>query len=96
MFEGERTALQDDVKPGQIVVAPIYIKSPERPGLYYLEVTLVHEGKYWLEDLGLKRWVTHLYVDQVPQIPEDDLAPRTRRLFAALKRAVSKNNQEEV
>ena len=95
VYDGIRTPLQDSVMPGKISVAPIYIKAPDRPGLYYLEVSLVQEGKIWLEDLGLKRWVTRLYVDeQMSQDGDDDLALRTRRIFAALKRAITKNNSE--
>jgi len=51
VFEGARTALPNDVKPGDVVDLRQTIQAPDRPGTYVLEVTLVQEGNAWFPEV---------------------------------------------
>lgn len=40
--------------PGQTRIEPLALPTPERPGRYRIEVSLVQEGVAWMHDLGMK------------------------------------------
>ncbi len=50
VFDGLRTALPSDVRPGESVKLNATIQAPDRPGSYTLEITLVQEGVDWFPD----------------------------------------------
>jgi hypothetical protein len=53
VWEGVRTALPNDVSPGQtITMNNIRIVAPAEAGSYRLQLTLVHEGVTWFEVHG--------------------------------------------
>jgi len=52
VYDGLRTKLPGDLNPGESVTLKALIRSPESPGEYLLQVTLVQEGVAWFSDLG--------------------------------------------
>jgi hypothetical protein len=50
IFEGVRTSLPRDLKPGESVDLKAAIQAPAKPGRYILEVTLVQESAAWFPD----------------------------------------------
>ena len=52
VFDGERTPLPYDLKPGESVTLKAAIHPPELPGAYILEITLVQEGVAWFPENG--------------------------------------------
>jgi hypothetical protein len=50
-FDGLRTALPHDLKPGTSVALRPAIQAPPRAGSYLLELTLVQEGKAWFPEI---------------------------------------------
>ena len=52
VFDGARTPLPYDLKPGESVTLKAAIHPPERPGAYILEITLVQEGVAWFPENG--------------------------------------------
>ena len=52
-FDGARTPLPEPVEPGQELEMNINLTPPAEPGEYQLVVTMVHEGRCWMEDAGL-------------------------------------------
>jgi hypothetical protein len=99
MYNGIRTPIKNTVLPGCLDICAINIEMPMKLGEYYLEVTLVHEGKAWLEDLGLKRWITHLCVSGEKQSPQDEqviLTPRAHQILTTLKQSLASLNQGNV
>lgn len=52
-FDGVRTPLEDPVEPGQKAELRINLTPPAEPGDYQLMVTMVHEGRCWMEEIGL-------------------------------------------
>jgi hypothetical protein len=50
VFDGLRTALPRDVKPGESVKLNASIRTPQHPGQYTLEVTLVQESVAWFPE----------------------------------------------
>ncbi|MEX1213618.1 hypothetical protein [Saccharospirillum sp.] len=52
-FDGARTPLREPVETGGHVELPINLTPPDEPGDYELMVTMVHEGRCWMEDAGL-------------------------------------------
>ncbi len=52
-YDGVRTELPHDIVPGeQITVANVHIVTPNKPGAYQLELTLVQENVAWFETRG--------------------------------------------
>ena len=45
--EGHRTSFSRDVAPGETVVVPLLVEAPAAPGVYLLEIDLLHEGVRW-------------------------------------------------
>lgn len=52
-FDGVRTPIPQPVAPGERIETPINLTPPAEPGHYELMVTIVHEGRCWMEDTGL-------------------------------------------
>jgi cell division septation protein DedD len=52
VFDGERTPLPHDLKPGESVTLKALIQPPEKAGSYTLEITLVQEGVAWFPEKG--------------------------------------------
>ena len=50
VFDGLRTPLPSDLRPGESVKLNATIQAPDRPGSYTLEITLVQEGVDWFPD----------------------------------------------
>jgi cell division septation protein DedD len=50
VFDGLRTSLPKDLEPGEAVDLKARIQTPERPGRYILEVTLVQERSAWFPE----------------------------------------------
>lgn len=50
VFDGLRTPLPRDLKPGESVKLNASIRAPEHPGKYTLEVTLVQEAVAWFPE----------------------------------------------
>jgi hypothetical protein len=42
-----RTTLPADLRPGEILLAPVHVFAPDDPGAYTLEIDLVHEHVRW-------------------------------------------------
>jgi hypothetical protein len=55
VFDGERTALPHDIAPGEsITLNNVLVVPPPGPGVYRLQMTLVHESISWFEGAGAK------------------------------------------
>ncbi|MBZ9539950.1 hypothetical protein KGQ90_13525 [Modicisalibacter tunisiensis] len=52
-FDGVRTPIPKPVGSGEEIEAQINLTPPAEPGNYELMVTIVHEGRCWMEDTGL-------------------------------------------
>lgn len=52
-FDGVRTPIPQPVGPGEKVEAQINLTPPAEPGNYELMATIVHEGRCWMEEVGL-------------------------------------------
>ncbi|MGG6270198.1 methyltransferase domain-containing protein [Leptolyngbya sp. AN03gr2] len=49
VFDGCRTPFPIDLSAGQQLTLPLKIQTPDEPGKYILELTLLQEGKAWLD-----------------------------------------------
>ncbi len=60
-----RQDLPDDIAPGGSQTFVVTATLPKQPGLYRLEVTLVHELAFWFHDQGMKiaTWPTPVKID---------------------------------
>ncbi|WP_081193746.1 hypothetical protein [Halomonas sp. BC1] len=52
-FNGVRTSIETPIAPGQTLEMAIQLTPPAEPGDYQLMVTMVYEGRYWMEEVGL-------------------------------------------
>jgi hypothetical protein len=53
LYDGSRTVLPGDVAAGETVdVSNVVVLAPDCPGLYRLQLTLVHEFVAWFEEQG--------------------------------------------
>jgi hypothetical protein len=52
VWDGDRTALERVVEPGESVRQEIAVRGPIPPGRYRLAIDLVEENKFWLAELG--------------------------------------------
>src|SRR5436305_1274370 len=48
VLDGARSYLPIDLAPGRALTLPTLIVTPDRPGAYKLQLSLVHEGVGWL------------------------------------------------
>lgn len=65
--DGYRTPLPIDLLPGRQLTLPILIYTPDRPGLYLLEITMVNEGVCWLDD-GAKTIPIEVVANKPPDL----------------------------
>lgn len=56
VFEGERTALVEKVLPNHSMRQKMAVLAPNYVGELRLSLTLVNEGEYWLDELGLSSY----------------------------------------
>ena len=54
IFDGLRTPLPRDLRPGESVELNASIQAPDKPGRYILEITLVQESAAWFSEKGSK------------------------------------------
>jgi len=52
VWDGERTALERTVEPGETLKHTLAVRGPIPPGHYRLSVDLVEERRFWLAELG--------------------------------------------
>ena len=52
-FNGVRTSIETPIAPGQTLEMAIQLTPPAEPGDYQLMATMVYEGRYWMEEIGL-------------------------------------------
>ncbi len=52
VWDGERTLLPEPLAPGATLEIELPVTAPRPPGSYRLEVDLVEEHRFWLEELG--------------------------------------------
>ncbi len=91
VFDGERTSLREPVARGEIKLLPLTVKAPSISGSFLLEVTLIKEGKYWFDDIGLVRWLVSAQIDP-PALPM--LSRRALKIRRSLKDAIEKQTME--
>ena len=91
VFDGERTSLREPVARGETKRLPVTVKAPPISGPCILEVTLIKEGKYWLDDIGLVRWLVSAQIDP-PALPM--LSMRALGIQRILKDAIKKQTME--
>ncbi|HYC36883.1 MAG TPA: hypothetical protein VEC19_10705 [Usitatibacter sp.] len=72
VFDNARFFLPRDLQPGESVDVPVGIRVPLRPGLYFIEFDLVHEGHAWFADHGSPKPRVELLVDafRVEPVPQ--------------------------
>lgn len=91
VFDGERTSLREPVTRGATKCLPLTVKAPSISGPCLLEVTLIKEGKHWLDDMGLVRWLVSAQIDP-PVVPM--LSRRALGIQRSLKDAIEKQTME--
>ncbi len=62
VWDGLRTSINDEIKPGEQRELIMLIKSPELPGIYKIEPTLLMEGSHWLESKNISTVKSDLHV----------------------------------
>lgn len=55
-FDGLRSPIKKPIPATEPLDFEISVASPKYPGVYQLEVTMVLEGYFWLEEKDLKTW----------------------------------------
>lgn len=55
-FDGVRTQLDSPVAPAHRIEMPMTLVPPAEPGEYELMVSMVYEGRCWMEDVGLRAY----------------------------------------
>lgn len=61
-FDGVRTPLTSVIEPDNSLDMAINITPPSEPGNYHLMVTMVYEGRHWMEEVGLNVSKTLIHV----------------------------------
>ena len=56
VWDGERTALDRVVAPGETLRQEMRVRAPIPPGSYRFAVDLVEEYRFWVADLGNEPW----------------------------------------
>jgi inositol phosphorylceramide mannosyltransferase catalytic subunit len=89
VFDGHRTSFTCDVPTDATVVVPLLVEAPPSPGLYLLEVDLVHEDVRWfganhripvaVEEAQTERVALPTSALAVPDPPQPTLVGRIRR-----------------
>jgi hypothetical protein len=88
-FEGARTPLPHPIPPGQQIEMAVNVVPPKEPGIFKLMVTLVHEGRYWMEEKGLE---VHLFDCVVHDYDGSGLARQATSVFEQLREALAQNS----
>ena len=94
VWDGERTAFSDPVRPGENVDVRLRLRGPRPPGAYRLAFDLVDEHRFWFGEFGSH--VLEVPVDVRPRIDERRLAvrvhggddPETRAALAAQEESI--------
>jgi hypothetical protein len=63
-YDGVRTALPEPVLPGKSVAFEVNIHPPNEVGDFQLMITMVHEGRCWMEEQGLETWKFRCLVNE--------------------------------
>ena len=64
IIEGERTSLPQAVRPGEEIDLVLRLLAPLTPGLYLLEIDLVHEEVTWFKKAGSAAYLVELVVTE--------------------------------
>ena len=78
VFDGLRTPLPQDLKPGESVDLKAAIQAPEKPGRYILEVTLVQERWAWFTEKNGAKLVLPVTVSEGSEVTADAAADTPR------------------
>ena len=78
VFDGLRTPLPRDLKPGESVDLKAAIQAPEKPGRYILEVTLVQERSAWFPEKNGAKLVLPVTVSEGSEVIADAAADTPR------------------
>lgn len=62
IWDGLRTSIMEEINPGERRELIMLIKSPELPGVYKVEPTLLMEGSHWFESKDLQTVKSYLNV----------------------------------
>jgi arabinofuranosyltransferase len=62
VYDGERTLMPQDLAPGQSIILNALIKTPDVPGEYILQLTMLREFVAWFENRGAKPLNVHVVV----------------------------------
>lgn len=89
VYDGERSPIRDSIKPGEVRMIPLTVKTPPGSGDFFYEATLIREGHYWLDDCGLIRWLISAHIE----LPA--LSPRASQIYGKLRSAIKINFQEK-
>jgi hypothetical protein len=68
VWDGERTAFAQPVRPGEVLEARLHLVGPRPPGRYRLAFDLTHEHRFWFAEAG--SFVLEVPVDVAPRIAE--------------------------
>lgn len=63
VWDGTRSALPNDVKPGDEVVVNADVTAPKQPGEYILEFDMIQEFVFWFKDKGSKTAQTKIMIN---------------------------------
>lgn len=88
-FDGVRTPLPHPIPPGQQIEMAVNVIPPSEPGSYKLMVTMVHDGRYWMEEVGLE---VHLFDCVVHDYDGRGLTRHATSVFEQLVEALSHNS----
>jgi len=95
VWDGTRTPLAAPVAPGERVALPLELEAPAPAGEYRLAVDLVHEFRFWFEELGNEPLA--IPVDVEPRISARSLAvrigPGDEALAAATRAALAEQDE---
>jgi len=78
VFDGLRTPLPRDLKPGESVDLKAAIQAPAKPGRYILEVTLVQERWAWFPEKNGAKLVLPVTVSEGSEVTADAAADTQR------------------
>jgi len=88
-YENPRTVLSKPVAPGESQILTVNVQSPDAPGDYLLEITMVMEGYFWFENRGLR-------VSCVPvNVHLSKLTPHAKRIHDDLLSVLLKRKMED-
>jgi len=78
VFDGLRTPLPRDLKPGESVDLKAVVQAPAKPGRYILEVTLVQERWAWFPEKNGAKLVLPVTVSEGSEVTADAAADTPR------------------